>query len=738
MNFPASRERLRSAPQEYALLDRFHAVRHETERLAAPLSAEDQCVQSMPDASPTKWHRAHTTWFFETFLLARDAGYRPFDPSFGYLFNSYYEAVGPRHARPLRGLLTRPGAEEISDYRAHVDEAMAALLRRCGGDAEILALVELGLNHEQQHQELILTDILHAFAQNSLLPIYSSYLPAPRAEPVATRMSGFDGGIVEIGNAGDGFAFDNESPRHETLLNSFAIADRLVTNGEWLEFMAASGYTNPVHWLADGWQRAREEEWRAPLYWRLHEGVWHQMTLAGLKPVDLDAPVTHVSYYEADAFARFRGRRLPTEFEWEHAATQSGARIEDGNFREGKLLRPVPGGASQFFGDVWEWTQSAYTPYPGFRPAAGAVGEYNGKFMVNQLVLRGGSCVTGADHIRASYRNFFYPHQRWQFSGLRLAEDRPRSMQSHRHDLPPLLADTWTGLSASPKRLPSKWLYDSEGARLFEEICDLPEYYLTRCETALLKRFAGELAQSLETDTALVEFGCGSCTKTRLLLDRIPEISTYVPIDICAESLKQSIAPLKTDYPNLEILPLAADFAHALRLPAQVADRPCLGFFSGSTIGNFDRDEAVEFLREAKAALGPLGKFLVAIDLVKNIETLISAYNDARGVTADFNRNILVRIRRELGSDVDLDAFSHMALWNERENRIEMHLLARSDQTLHVAGREFAFAKGETIHTENCHKFTLDGFARLAHEGGWHMERHWQSTAPEYALVLLG
>ena len=723
-----------------ALAARYRSIRSETERLARHLTAEDQVVQSMPDASPTKWHRAHTTWFFETFILQRMPGYREFDSRYGFLFNSYYHSVGPRFARPSRGLLTRPGLDDIRAYREYVDAQMLALLEARGDESDLAALTELGLQHEQQHQELILTDILHVFAQNPSHPAYAPFVSQADAAMGAVNFRALDGGIVPIGHAGEGFSFDNERPFHDVLLQPFAIADQLVTNREWLEFMAAGGYRTAAHWLSDGWTRACEESWIAPLYWTERDGAWHAMTLSGLRPVDLDAPVSHVSYYEADAFARWRGKRLPTEMEWEHAVAALNIRPGDGNFRETEFLRPVPGTgkSAQMFGDVWEWTQSPYTAFPGFQPAEGAVGEYNGKFMVNQLVLRGGSCATNADHIRASYRNFFYPHQRWQFSGLRLAENRPRKFARPAQELPPFLDDVWSGLSHKPKRLPSKYFYDPEGSRLFEAICELPEYYLTRSEGALLRLVAHELAGLVEPETALVEFGCGACTKTRVLLDRLSNIASYIPIDICEESLKRSIEPLVATFTGVDIQPLARDFSEEIDLPEWALQKPRLGFFSGSTIGNFETAESTEFLRRARRSLGPGSRFLVAIDLVKDISTLLFAYDDAQGVTAQFNKNVLTRINRELGGTFDPEGFSHLALWNAERSRIEMHLLSRVEQSVRIAGREFHFAAGETIHTENSHKYTVESFAEIAAEAGWQLLKAWRCPPPEFALVLLG
>ncbi len=398
--------------------------------IAAPLSDEDQVVQAMDDASPTKWHLAHTTWFFETFVLRPfDETYRPYDERFPYCFNSYYEAAGERHPRPKRGLLTRPSGEEVRGYRAHVDEALEAFLSRKDNDVPPNAarLLELGIHHEQQHQELMLTDVLSLFSMQPLKPAYREVEEQPQ-EGAATALGWVDveGGIAEIGRQGEGFAYDNERPRHEVLLRPFRLATRCVTNGEWLEFMADGGYGTPHLWLSDGLASVRAEGWRAPLYWEEGEGGWRQMGLHGLRPVDPAAPVTHVSYYEADAFARWAGKRLPSEFEWEVA---SRGLAEHGRTLGHGALRPLAAGANggglhQMFGDVWEWTQSPYAPYPGFKAAPGAVGEYNGKFMCNQFVLKGGSCVTPDGHVRRTYRNFFYPHQRWQFTGLRLADDR--------------------------------------------------------------------------------------------------------------------------------------------------------------------------------------------------------------------------------------------------------------------------------------------------------------------------
>jgi ergothioneine biosynthesis protein EgtB len=409
-----------------ALAGRYREARAMTEHLADPLSPEDCQIQSMPDASPVKWHLAHSSWFFETFLLLPYLrGYDVFHPSFCYLFNSYYNAIGERHSRAERGLVTRPSLEEVYAYRSAVDAGVVRLLESVDETLEaiIQPVLELGLNHEQQHQELILTDIKHALARNPLHPVYRPDAASdPEGSILPAEWLRFPGGIEWIGHEGDGFAFDNESPRHRVYLEAFELATRPVTNSEYLTFIDDGGYARPELWLSDGWNHASSRRWAAPLYWEQTGDSWWTKTLGGFRPVAPSEPVCHISYYEADAYARWAGARLPTEAEWETAARgveRSGNFLESGNYHP----RParIGTGLAQCFGDVWEWTQSPYTPYPGMQPAPGALGEYNAKFMCNQLVLRGGSCATPRSHIRATYRNFFPPEARWQFSGIRLA-----------------------------------------------------------------------------------------------------------------------------------------------------------------------------------------------------------------------------------------------------------------------------------------------------------------------------
>jgi ergothioneine biosynthesis protein EgtB len=414
----------------HTALRRLEAVRHETESLTANLTAEDQSIQSMPDVSPTKWHLGHTTWFFETFLLARfDPDYRAFDPAFGYLFNSYYEAAGPRHPRPERGLLSRPTVDIVMAYRDHVGSAMARLIERVAEPewSEVANLLELGVHHEQQHQELILMDIKHVFSLNPLLPAYQAPQLQVQAPAHPLTWVDFDGGLKEIGHAGSGFAFDNESPRHKVWFEPFRLAARPVTCGEYLGFIEEAGYSRPEFWLSDGWATVREQSWEAPLYWLREGEEWSVFTLSGRRRLNPAEPVCHLSFYEADAFARWAGKRLPTEAEWEIAAEDVPI---SGNFADRGHFHPCADASSdttpqlrQMYGDVWEWTASPYIAYPRFRPGGGAIGEYNGKFMCNQIVLRGGAAITPAGHIRATYRNFFPPSARWAFAGLRLAED---------------------------------------------------------------------------------------------------------------------------------------------------------------------------------------------------------------------------------------------------------------------------------------------------------------------------
>ena len=409
------------------LLQDFERIRQQSQQLTEGLTEADMQLQSMEDASPTKWHLAHTTWFFEEFILQSFLpGFKPYHEEFRFLFNSYYEAVGKRHQRPLRGMLSRPSLNQILQYRDAINEQILALLdQQHGQQVKILTLLELGLHHEMQHQELLVTDILHAL---SIHPFFPAVKPATEKNTASAinsqEFTSYEGGLIQIGHQGVDFYYDCESPRHSYFQAPYAIGNRLITNGQWLEFMRDKGYHTATLWLSEGWARCCSEQWQAPLYWHQQDGQWFQYGLDGLQPLDMNAPVCHISYFEADAFATWAGQRLPTEQEWEWAATQQPI---EGNFLEQQHWRPLQASnqssIQQLYGHVWEWTQSTFSPYPGFRIADGAIGEYNGKFMCGQFVLRGGSCATPKQQIRPTYRNFFYPHQRWQFSGLRLAKD---------------------------------------------------------------------------------------------------------------------------------------------------------------------------------------------------------------------------------------------------------------------------------------------------------------------------
>lgn len=698
-------------------LARFRHVRAYTDRLVAPLGDEDRVAQSMPDASPVKWHLAHTTWFFETFVLIEHLpGYEVFDPGYGYLFNSYYEALGPRQPRRHRGLLTRPTSRQIDAYRRHVDTHMVRLLA-AEPASDLEPLVLLGIAHEEQHQELLLMDALHLFAQSPLKPAYRSDWPADKSGG-AGQFRFHAGGLLDLGDDASKFAFDNERPRHKTWIEPFEIADRLVTNRQWLQFMNDGGYTRPALWLSDGWVLVQAEQWEAPLYWeRAANGTdWQAMTLGGLRAIDPNVAVTHISYYEAAAFAIWAGARLPTEAEWEAAAGAG-------------LLEQADDVA-------WQWTRSAYGAYPGFRASADAVGEYNGKFMVGQMVLRGGASVTSPGHARRSYRNFFHTEQRWMVSGLRLARDlehRPKADE----DADGFEADIIAGLSAHPKTTPPKYFYDEAGSALFEEICGTPEYYVTRAETALLQSVVHELVSGIAADAVLVEFGSGASDKTRLILDAAPHIGTYVPIDISPDALQRAAERISRDYPALRVAPLADDFTRAVALPAHVGHAPRVGFFPGSTIGNFAPQEAIWFLRSVRSLLGVRAQLIIGVDMIKDPARLVAAYDDSMSVTARFNKNLLARINRELRGDFDLDAFDHQAIWNPTLERMEMHLVSRFDQLVHVAGHGFAFKAGERLHTENSHKFSVESFKALAVSAGWVIDRYWLSSNPEFAIFSL-
>lgn len=700
------------------LATEFFRIRTHTQALVETLEPEDRVVQSMPDASPANWHLAHTSWFFETFVLVPHLdGYRVFDERFSYLFNSYYESVGFRQPRPLRGLLTRPTGRTIREYRRHIDRQMEKLFATAS-TADIEPIIRLGIAHEEQHQELLLMDVLHLFAQSTLNPAFRKDWP-PLPETRDARFRRHPGGLRDIGATDVDFAFDNEGPRHRVWLEPFEISDQLVTNGEWLAFMHAGGYARAGLWFAEGWALVQEQQWEAPLYWRqaADGSGWWSMTLGGERPIEMDRPVSHISYYEAAAFANWAGARLPTEQEWEVAASA-------GLLEQADTV-------------LWQWTQSAYSAYPGFRASDDAIGEYNGKFMAGQMVLRGGAQVTPVGHARVSYRNFFYPSQRWLFSGLRLARDAQPRPESDMAANEAFSRDIVKGLSSGRKETSPKYFYDERGSQLFEAICRLPEYYVTRVESALLERVAAEIAATVEDNPVLVEFGSGASEKVRHLLDAAKHFHTYVPVDISRSVLDEAAARTMAAYPHLQVERVEADFNEALNLPVAPTRGARVGFFPGSTIGNFSNAEAVRFLGTARTMLGTGARFIVGVDLVKAREKLIAAYDDAQGVTASFNKNLLVRINRELQGDFDLDQFDHAAIWNEDLSRMEMHLVSRRAQIVRVSGRAFSFKAGESIHTENSHKFTVASFSALAASSGWVVERYWVSAGQEFAIFSL-
>ena len=705
-----------------ALIDEFRRVRCAMPALAWGLSQEDLAAQSMPDCSPGKWHLAHTSWFFEAMILAGEPGYEPVDPRFQTLFNSYYEALGDRVERRERGLMTRPSLDEVLAYRREVDRRMEAWLARGAPEGQQAYLFTLGLHHDQQHQELFLMDLLNLMSRSPLDP--AAYDAEPRrspAQPPRGGMTRFEGGLVRIGHDGGGFAFDNEGPAHPQWLEPYGLDHDLVSNADWIAFIEDGGYARSELWLSDGWAAVKAEGWTAPLYWRRGDGDWTTMTLAGRRAVDPEAPVRHVSFYEADAYARWADRRLPTEAEWEHA------------------VRCRPEVFSNAFGEVWQWTSSAYAPYRGFRPTEGTASEYNGKFMANQMVLRGSSWATPEGHGRASYRNFFYPQQRWAFMGLRLATDLPAppARATGEGETARFRRDLLAGLGRTPKSASPKWFYDAEGSRLFEEITRLPEYYPTRQEAALLREVVPAWADRFGAGAALVEFGSGASEKTRIVLDAAPDLAAYVPIDISADALSAAARRIDKSYPGLKVAPLVGDFLHLAALPGGIGNGRRVGFFPGSTIGNLERSEAEAFLIAARRQLGEGALFILGVDLVKAPEVLIAAYDDAAGVTAAFNRNLLVRANRELKAGFDVDSFAHRAVWNAEASRMEMHLEATRDMEVEIDGRAIAFRKGETIHTENSRKFTEASVRELAAASGWTVAAFEAGPEPSVALALL-
>ena len=728
----------------------------------APLAVEDTVVQSMPDASPAKWHLAHTAWFFERFVLrAFDPGYTPRHEGYDVLFNSYYNAIGPQHCRPRRGVLSRPTLDEVYGYRRRVEERVAALLD-AGGGGELEGVVEVGIQHEKQHQELIVTDIKHALSSNPMLPAPYA-VGDDEGEPGTLGEAGwrgFGGGVARLGaTGGDGFRFDNEFPPHRVFLEPFEIADRPVSNGEYRAFIEDGGYERAEWWLSLGWATVREGGWRCPMYWFKKDGGWHQYTLhRGVVPLREDEPVCHLSYFEADAYARWAGARLPTEAEWEHAAADrplDGVVGEEGRFHP-SALDPSEASASRFFGDVWEWTSSSYGPYPGYAPPPGAIGEYNGKFMCNQYVLRGGSCATPRAQARLTYRNFFPPEARWQFAGLRLARGaggpgdgaggRAVGKSSAREGARvPSRADNASGvdralseeclagLRQSPPVLPTKHLYDARGSALFERITGLPEYTLTRDETAILERDVDEMASAIGGDAWVLDLGPGNGRKARVLLRALERPAGYSPVEISAEMLDRTVRAVRAEFPGLPVEPVRGDFAGDVGLP-EVGGRRVV-YFPGSTIGNFDEDGARRLVERFAGWVGAGGGLLIGVDLVKPEGELLAAYSDAQGLTAEFNLNLLDRLNREAGADFDRERWSHRAEWNASRSRMESYLVSDADQRVRLAGETFGFRAGDAIRTEISKKYTPESLCELARP--FELKRRWFDPRRRFMVAYL-
>ena len=713
------------------LLDRFGQVRERSLRICEPLAAEDFQLQAMPDASPPKWHLAHTTWFFEEFLLAPSVpDYRPHHPQFRYLFNSYYDAVGARHPRFARGLISRPTVGEMFDYREVVDRAVKRWLAETHIDDALAATIDLGLAHEEQHQELLLTDLKYAFAQNPLLPGYHPRPPVNEISVRPIRWIYHPGGVVEIGHAGSGFAFDNESPRHRVYLNPFEIANRLITVGEYREFLNDGGYERPELWLSDGWGARERHGWAAPLYWHPRGEAGAEFTLGGVLPLTESAPVTHVSFYEADAYCRWAGARLPTEAEWETAAPAAGAESCD-------FPHPVPsqeGGFAQAYSAGWQWTASPYVAYPGYAPAAGRARRVQRQVHVQsdgppRRVVRD---FAGA--LPIDVPQLFPP-------GGAMAVHRhpagPRLLVAAEAERFEFLSDVLVGLRKPQKELPCKYFYDEAGSKLFDQICDSPDYYPTRTELAIMRAHAPEMAAALGAGCQLVEYGSGSSLKTPLLLEQLPRPVVYVPVDVSGPHLLNAARAIARRFPEIEVTPVVADFTRPLKLPetsARVARR--VVYFPGSTVGNFAPPAAAELLRNVARLVGPSGALLIGVDLKKDAATLERAYNDAAGVTAAFNLNLLDRINRELGADFVPTQFEHKAHYDAAHGRVEMHLVSRRAQTVTVGDCEIAFRPGETIHTENSHKYTLGEFRDLAARAGFERARVWTDAAELFSVQL--
>ena len=732
---------LTSSNYSIGLAKRYQAAREQTVDLCRHLEIEDFAIQGMVDVSPPKWHLAHTTWFFENFALSQFIkNYSMFHPQFNFLFNSYYESVGKFHLRQNRGLLSRPSTEEIFAYRIEIDRRMLKLIEGASLQERISLdpIIEIGIQHEQQHQELLLTDIKYNFYCNPLKPVYRPPEVTGTDQTLACQWMQVEGGTYSIGFDGKGFAYDNEKPKHRVLIRDFEIASRLVTNGEYLAFIEDGGYDRPEFWLSDGWKDIQDSGRKAPIYWENHEGTWRQFTFYGSTPLIASEPVCHVSFYEAAAFARWAGMRLPTEHEWEAASRH--AQIEEGNFLETGCLQPRAAAANQtqLYGDVWEWTQSPYAPYPGYYAPLTAIGEYNGKFMCNQFVLRGGSCLTSKTHIRPTYRNFFYPSSCWQCTGIRLVKEKKKHRSTSLLSTKTLfLQDVVKGLTQTPKTLSPKYFYNKKGSELFDKICELPEYYITRTETHLLEQAIRDLKNLLPPSSAIIEYGSGSCEKIGRLLKQITQIQSVVLIDISQEFIQLTAKKVKNTFPHLSVHPLAVDFLKLTSLPEHrdLHGKYPVVFFPGSTIGNFESEVCQELLHNIAELVGLQGGLLIGVDLIKDQAILEAAYNDKAGVTAAFNLNLLHRINQELGGNFPIEAFEHRAFFNPQKERIEMHLECQKECLVSISGQHFTFKRGETIHTENSHKFALNDFRQKGEQAGFALKKQWVDSKGYFGLL---